>query len=136
MVDSVGPFPEMNISHNIILPHEIDPYSSFAIRIGAPDFDRVGSATSVMTPILASTRSTFFQQYEFDFDPCATLHTDFRRLAKLRKWKQRSNSKVLRMPSLSPVVIVPTRSLIMVVEPNAATDVCADMNSGQVTFLC
>ena len=34
------------------------------------------------------------------------------------------------------MVIVPTCSLIMAVEPNAGTDVCADMNSGQVTFLC
>ena len=36
--------------------------SSYAIKIGAPNFDRVGSATSVMTTILASTRSTFFQR--------------------------------------------------------------------------
>lgn len=47
-----------------------------------------------MAPILASIRSTFFQQYNFDFDPCATLHTEFRRLAKFRKWKQGSNSKI------------------------------------------
>ena len=47
-----------------------------------------------MAPILASTRSAFFQQYDFDFDPCATLHIEFRRLAKFRKWKQGSNSKI------------------------------------------
>ena len=92
VADYVGPF------YNISLPHETDPHSSYAIEIGAPSFDRDGSATSVMTPILASTRSTFFQQYEFDFNPCATLHTELRRLAKLRKWKQGSNSKVLRRP--------------------------------------
>ena len=64
------------------------------METGAPYFYRVGSATSVMAPISASTRSTFFQQYHFDFDPCATLHTEFRRLAKFRKWKQGSNSKI------------------------------------------
>ncbi len=48
----------------------------------------------MMALISASTRSTFFQQYNFDFDPCATLHTEFRRLAKFRKWKQGSNSKI------------------------------------------
>ncbi|KAL2053125.1 hypothetical protein ABVK25_006449 [Lepraria finkii] len=44
-----------------------------------------------MTPILASTRSAFFQQYDFDFNPRAALHTEFRRLANFRKWKQGSN---------------------------------------------
>ncbi len=37
-----------------------------------------------MAPMLASTRSAFFQP----------LHTDFRRLAESRKWKQGSNSKI------------------------------------------
>ena len=46
-----------------------------------------------MTPILASTRSVFFQQYNFDFDPLATLYGEFRRMAKGRKWRQGSNSK-------------------------------------------
>ena len=92
-VDCVGPFSRISISYNISLPCKTDPYSSFTIEIGAPDYDRVGSATSVMAPILALTRSAFFQQYDFDFDPCATLHTEFRRLAKIRKWKQGSNSK-------------------------------------------
>ncbi|KAA6413807.1 MAG: hypothetical protein FRX48_02169 [Lasallia pustulata] len=49
-----------------------------------------------MTPILASTSSTIFQQYDFDFDPCATLLTEFRRLARFRKWKQGSNSKMFK----------------------------------------
>lgn len=47
-----------------------------------------------MTPMLASARSAFFQQYDFDFDPRATLHSEFRRLAKIRKWKQGSNSRI------------------------------------------
>ena len=47
-----------------------------------------------MTDILAWTRSAFFQQYEFYFDPRATLLTEFYRLAKIRKWKQGSNSKI------------------------------------------
>ena len=46
-----------------------------------------------MTPILASTRSAFFQQYDFDFNPRAALHTEFCRLANFRKWKQGSNRK-------------------------------------------
>lgn len=46
-----------------------------------------------MTPILASTRSVFFQQYNFDSDPLATLYGKFRRMAKGRKWRQGSNSK-------------------------------------------
>lgn len=46
-----------------------------------------------MTPILASTRSVFFQQYNFDFDPLATLYGEFRHMAKGRKWRQGSNSK-------------------------------------------
>jgi len=48
----------------------------------------------VMTPTLALARSAFFQQYNFDFDPHATLHIEFRRLAKIRNWKQESNSKI------------------------------------------
>jgi len=52
------------------------------------------STISVMAPMLASTRSAFFQQYNFDLDPRATLHTEFRRLAESRKWKQGSNSKI------------------------------------------
>ena len=47
-----------------------------------------------MTPTLASARSAFFQQYNFDFDHSATLHTEFRRLAKIRQWKQGSNSRI------------------------------------------
>ena len=47
-----------------------------------------------MALILASTRSAFFQQYDFPFNPRATLHTEFCRLAKNRKWKQGSNSKI------------------------------------------
>ena len=47
-----------------------------------------------MAHILASTRSAFFQQYHFDLDLRATLHTEFRRLAKSRGWKQGSNSKI------------------------------------------
>lgn len=90
----MGPVPEMNISYSIYLPRETDPYSSFAIESGASYFYRVGSATSMMALISASTRSTFFQQYDFDFDPCATLHTEFRRLALFRKWKQGSKSKI------------------------------------------
>ena len=46
-----------------------------------------------MTPILASTRSAFFQQYDFNFNPRAALHTEFCRLANFRKWKQGSNRK-------------------------------------------
>lgn len=46
-----------------------------------------------MTPILASTRSAFFQQHDFDFNPRAALHTEFCRLANFRKWKQGSNRK-------------------------------------------
>jgi len=49
---------------------------------------------SVMTPTLASARPAFFQQYNFDFDPHATLHTEFRRWAKIRNWKQGSNSRI------------------------------------------
>jgi len=51
-------------------------------------------AVSVMALILASTRSAFFQQYNFHFNPHATLHTEFRRLAEDRKWKRGSNSKL------------------------------------------
>ncbi len=47
-----------------------------------------------MALILASTRSAFFQQYDFPFDPHATLHAEFRRLATNRNWKQGSNSKI------------------------------------------
>ena len=54
VADYVGPF------YNISLPHEIDPYSSYAIKIGAPNFDRDGSAISVIIPILVSARSIFF----------------------------------------------------------------------------
>ena len=43
---------------------------------------------------LAFTRSTFFENYNFDYDPHATLYIEFRRLAKARGWKQGSNSKV------------------------------------------
>ncbi len=46
-----------------------------------------------MTPVLASTRSVFFQEYNFDFDPLATLYGEFRLIAKGRKWRQGSNSK-------------------------------------------
>ncbi len=84
----------MNISGNTYLPREAGPCCFFATGTGTLDFDRVGSTTSVMTPILASTRSAFFQQYNFDLDPRATLHTEFRRLAKGRKWKQGSNNKI------------------------------------------
>ncbi len=48
----------------------------------------------VMTPMLASARSAFFQQYNFDFDPRPTLNIEFRRLAKIRRWKQGSNSRI------------------------------------------
>lgn len=47
-----------------------------------------------MVPILASTRSAFFRQYSFDLDPDASLHCEFHRLARSRKWKQGSNSKI------------------------------------------
>ena len=47
-----------------------------------------------MTPTLALARSAFFQQYNFDFDSYATLHIEFRRLAKIRNWKQKLNSKI------------------------------------------
>ena len=94
VVDCVGPFPGMNISGNISLPCETDSHCFFAIETGTLNVHPVGSTTSVMTPILASTRSAFFQQYNFDFDPRATLHTEFCRLAKIRKWKQGSNSKM------------------------------------------
>ena len=47
-----------------------------------------------MALILVSTRSAFFQQYDFHFNSHATLHTEFRRLAKDRKWKKVSNSKL------------------------------------------
>lgn len=47
-----------------------------------------------MALILAPTRSAFFQHYDFQFDPHATLRTEFRRLAKHRGWKQGSNSKI------------------------------------------
>ena len=47
-----------------------------------------------MALMLASKRSAFFQNYDFQFDPHATLHTEFRRLAKYRKWKQGSKSKI------------------------------------------
>lgn len=43
--------------------------------------------------MLASTRSAFFQQYNFDLNPHATLHTEFHRLANFRKWKQGSKSE-------------------------------------------
>ncbi|MCJ1439485.1 hypothetical protein MMC27_008879 [Xylographa pallens] len=46
-----------------------------------------------MAPILASTRSVFFQQYDYQFEPRATLYTEFYRLARSRKWKQESNSQ-------------------------------------------
>jgi hypothetical protein len=52
-----------------------------------------GSTATGMTHILASTRWAFFQQYGFDLNPRATLHTEFRRLVNVRKWKQGSNSK-------------------------------------------
>jgi len=47
-----------------------------------------------MAAIQATTRSAFFQQYDFQFDPRAALYTEFHRLAKHRKWKQGSNSIV------------------------------------------
>ena len=56
----------------------------------------VGNVIVVMTPILASIKSVFFQQYDFNFDPCVTLHTEFRRLAKFRKWKQGSIARYSR----------------------------------------
>ena len=46
-----------------------------------------------MAPILASTRSAFFQQYDYQFEPHVTLYTEFYRLARNRKWKQGSSSK-------------------------------------------
>lgn len=46
-----------------------------------------------MEPILASTRAVFFQQYDYGFEPRATLYTEFHRLAENRKWKQGSNSQ-------------------------------------------
>jgi len=117
----------MNISGNISLSRETNPYCYFAIETGTlistvsnrgfADFLALGSLVSrrrvcvrdhkkfenlvshehtisVMTPMLASTRSAFFQQYKFDFDPLATLHIEFRRLAKIRNWKQGSNSRI------------------------------------------
>ena len=46
-----------------------------------------------MAAILASTRSVFFQQYNYDFEPRATLCAEFYRLAESRKWKRGSNSQ-------------------------------------------
>ena len=50
-------------------------------------------AKFLMALILASTRSAFFQHYDFQ-NPHATLYTELHRLAKYRKWKQGSNSKI------------------------------------------
>lgn len=110
----------MNISGNISLPRETDPYCYFAIETGtlistvsgrgSADFLALGSPVSrrrvfvrdhkksenlvshehtisVMTPMLASARSAFFQQNNFVFGPPVTLYTEFRRLAKIRNWK-------------------------------------------------
>ena len=41
----------------------------------------------------ASTQSAFFQQYEFDFHPRASLYREFVRFADTRKWKEGSKSK-------------------------------------------
>ena len=43
---------------------------------------------------LASIRSAFFEKYDFEFDPYATLYVEFRRLARFRHWKQGSNSRI------------------------------------------
>ena len=43
---------------------------------------------------MASIRSAFFQRYNFDVNPHATLHAEFGRLAACRGWKQGSNSKI------------------------------------------
>ena len=41
----------------------------------------------------APTRSRFFDKYDFEYHPQATLYAEFLRLAKTRGWKQGSNSK-------------------------------------------
>ncbi len=46
-----------------------------------------------MAPSPASTKPTFFEKYNFDFDPRASLYTEFLRLAESRQWKQGSKRK-------------------------------------------
>lgn len=41
----------------------------------------------------AQTRSGFFEKYNFQYRPQATLYAEFHRLARKRGWKQGSNSK-------------------------------------------
>ena len=47
-----------------------------------------------MAHILASTRSAFFEKYDFSIDPNASLYNEFDRLAKDRNWKQRSKKRL------------------------------------------
>ena len=42
----------------------------------------------------AVARSAFFERYEFEIDPGATLYKEFCRLARFRHWKQGSNSQI------------------------------------------
>lgn len=46
-----------------------------------------------MAPIPASTKPEFFLRYDFDFNPRASLYTEFLRLAESRKWQEGSKSK-------------------------------------------
>ena len=46
-----------------------------------------------MANVAASTKSKFFRRYDFDFEPCASLHAEFLRLAENRKWQKGSQSK-------------------------------------------
>ena len=49
--------------------------------------------TSSMAHSPASTNPTFFEKYNFDFDPHVSLYAEFLRLAESRQWKQGSKSK-------------------------------------------